>query len=712
MEAIALPSSVNFPVEPERPLPQLREDLELLPLARQASGAPFWNIYDPVRHAFFRIGWLEFEILSRWHLGAASKIAAEVSRETTLKISARQVEGVQYFLLTNQLLQPQTGRGFAAKAAAGQGVMHGFVQNHLYRRLPLFRPDAFLDASLPLVSFFYRAWFWKLTALFGLIGLYLVGRQWQEFSRTFLYFFTLPGLLCFSLTLVLLKLAHELAHAYTAKHFGLKVPVIGVAFIIIWPLFYTDTTDGWRLEKKEQRIKIGAAGVLFELAVAAYATLLWNFVGAGVLKSTLFLLTSATWLTSLAVNLNPFMRFDGYYLLSDLWEISNLQPRAFAQARWFLRGLLLGVTEPSPENLPAGKLRLLTCYGLATWIYRLLLYASIALVVYHLAFKVLGIVMFAVEIGWFLCLPIGREIKSYWQMRQKARLSRLLVTFSVLAALVAGLFYPWQSAVYVPALYRAPESALIFSPQSGQLRQLLVAHGQQLKKGDLLFELQSPELDYLCRQAERQVEKLKSELSRAGFVEEKAERSQVVAEQLTAALTALAGYREQQARLSITAPISGRLMELADDLRVGQWLNSSTRLGLIVGNGPRQVEGFLREQDVERVTIGTRGSFYPERSELPMVAGLVRELEMTHTEVLKEPYLASIYGGGVPVRRTAGGSLASDQSVYRFVLQPEGEVDFPAQILRGTVRLAGEPASLIRRMWLAIARVVIRESEF
>jgi putative peptide zinc metalloprotease protein len=711
--SIALPAITGLQSETEKPLAKLREDLELLPRSRQESGTPCWNIYDPVRHAFFRIGWLEFEVLSRWQLGAASKIAAEVNDDTSLKISTRQVEDVQHFLMINQLLQAQTGQGFAAKAAARQGWGIGsFVQNHLYRRLPLFRPDNLLEASLPLVGFFYRSWFWKLTALIGLIGIYLAGRQWQEFSQTFLHFFTLPGMLLFSLALMMVKLAHELGHAYTAKHFGLKVPVIGVAFIIIWPLFYTDTTDGWRLEKKEQRIKIGVAGVLFELAVAAYATFMWSFVGPGVLKGTLFLLASVTWLASLAVNLNPFMRFDGYYLLSDLWDISNLQPRAFAQTRWYLRRLLLGVPDPSPENLPSGKLRLLTCYGVATWIYRLILFASIALLVYHLAFKVLGLVLFALEIGWFICLPVIKEIKSYWQIRQKVRVGRLLITFLVLAALVVGLLYPWQSAVYAPALYRDQKMVRIFSPEPGQLHKLLVHQGQLVKQGDLLFELQSPELDFLSQQAVRQVAKLKFELQRAGFAKEKAERIQVVQEQLTAALTALAGYREQQARLRITAPISGRLVELVDDLRVGQWLNSSTRLGLIVENGPCLVEGFLGERDLERIRIGTMGRFYPERSELPFVPGVLQELEMTHTEVLEAPYLASVYGGGVPVRRTGDGSLLSEETVYRFVLRPQGEIDFPAQVLRGTVRLDGEPASLVKRMWLAIARVVIRESEF
>ena len=698
---------------PERMLPKLREDLQLLPASRQESGAPSWNVYDPVRHAFFRIGRLEFEILSRWHSATPKEIVEDINKTTPMTITTGQVIGVQRFLTLNQLLQQETGKGLAKRLESRQdGFFRIFVKDYLYRRIPLFRPDVFLEATLSYVSFFYKTFFWKLTGLVGLTGIYLASQQWQEFVQTFLYFFTPAGIIFFTLAIILVKLAHELAHAYTAKYFGLKVPVIGIALIIIWPLFYTDTTDAWRLTDKKQRVKIGAAGVLLELTIAAYATFFWNFFEPGTVKSTLFLLATATWLVSLSVNLNPFMRFDGYYLLSDLWDVSNLQPRAFALGRWYLRRALLGMADPGPEILSQKKQRLLIVYALATWVYRVIIFTAIALMVYHLAFKALGIFLFAVEIGWFIGLPILKELKSYWQMRQKVRLARLLTGISVVAIFVSAFLYPWHSYVYAPAVYHDRSMIRVYTPESSRLQTMSARKGQRVTQGELLFELQSPELDFLEQQAARQVEKLKLKLKRAGFAEEKAEYLQVTEQRLTAALTALAGFRERKKRLRITAPISGEIVELTDDLSIGQWLNSSLRLGLIVSTKQKTVEGYVRERDLDRITIGCHGIFYPDHTELPLVHGVVQWLDQTHTGTLDEPCLASVYGGELAVRRTPDNKLASEDTVYRFLLQPDDAVALPLLMLRGKVRLQGKPMSFFKRAWLACARIVIRESEF
>lgn len=693
-------------------LPPLREDLQLLPASRQESGAPAWHIYDPVRHAFFRIGWLEFEILSRWHHRTPERIARHC-RETTMRVSPRQVVDVRRFLARHQLLQEKSGRGPAARGGtAGIGPLGSFVTNHLYRRLPLWRPDRFLEATGPAVSFFFTGWFWKTTGLLFLLGLYLVSRQWEEFSRTFLYLFTLPGMIGISVAIITVKFAHELAHAYTAKHFDLKVPVIGLALLIIWPLFYTDTTDAWRLTDRHKRLKIGAAGVLLELTVAIYATFLWTFFEPGPVRSVLFLLATATWLTSLAVNLNPFMRFDGYYLLSDWWDISNLQPRAFAVGRWYLRRILFGIITPAPDELPRGKRRLLFCYGVATWCYRLIIFTAIALLIYHLAFKLLGIFLFAVEIGWFVVRPILKELQACWRNRRTMRSSRVLTTVALLGSAIVVFVYPWPRYLTAPAVCRPAGMMQIHAPESGRLEIIRVGQGQGVKKGEILFELDSPELDFLEEQAGREVARLKLELKRVRFAEERGEDIRVLEQQLTAALTALTGYKSRRERLRITAPISGKIAELPDHLAEGQWINSSLRLCLVIDTGGKIVEGYLREGERWLVRPGSPGQFYPDSSELPAGPGTVHALDETHTASLDEPYLASLYGGGLAVRRSAGGEMVSEDTLYRFLFGLNDGIDYPERMLRGEVRLKGAPMSFLERIWQAVCRVAIRESEF
>lgn len=112
---------------------------------------------------------------------------------------------------------------------------------------------------------------------------------------------------------------------------------MGVAFLVMMPMFYTDTSGSWKLTLKRQRITIGVAGMLTELALAAWATLACSFLPDGMLRSAAFMLATTTWIMTLAVNLSPLMRFDGYFLLSDTLQVPNLQQRGFAMGRWQLR---------------------------------------------------------------------------------------------------------------------------------------------------------------------------------------------------------------------------------------------------------------------------------------------------------------------------------------------------------------------------------------
>jgi putative peptide zinc metalloprotease protein len=199
---------------------------------------------------------------------------------------------------------------------------------------------------------------------------------------------------------------HEMAHALTAKHLGCRVTSMGVALLVLFPVLYTDTTDAWRLHHRRERLAIVLAGIRMELHLALLATFLWSFLADGPLRSAAFFIATTSWLTSLAINLSPFMRFDGYYALADWLGAANLQPRAFALGRWRLREALFGLNEPPPEQLSRSREHIFILYGWATWIYRLMLFLGIALLIYYFAFKLLGIALFAVEIIWFVLLPV------------------------------------------------------------------------------------------------------------------------------------------------------------------------------------------------------------------------------------------------------------------------------------------------------------------
>lgn len=365
------------------------------------------------------------------------------------------------------------------------------IEKLSFFRIPLWHPDRFLSATLPWVSPFYRRPFLTLTLLAGVLGLFLAGRQWDTFTHTFLHFFTLAGAALAGLTLCFTKVLHEFGHAYACKHFGARVATMGVAFLVMMPMRYTDTSGSWKLTRQRQLMTIGIAGMLTELALAAWATLAWSFLPDGMLRSAAFMLATTTWIMTLAVNLSPLMRFDGYFLLSDALQVPNLQQRGFAMGRWQMREWLFGLRDAPPEAFPRWLQRTLVGYAFTVWVYRLFLFTGIAILVYHMAFKLLGMLLFAVEIGVFVVMPIVNELRAWSQRRKDYRMNRNMITTLTLSTLaLLLLLLPWQRSVYAPALLRAEQQSSLYTPLPAMLDRIEVKVGQPVRPDRCCFSYQ------------------------------------------------------------------------------------------------------------------------------------------------------------------------------------------------------------------------------
>src|SRR3954464_15942131 len=197
---------------------------------------------------------------------------------------------------------------------------------------------------------------------------------------------------------------------------------MGVAFRVLWPYLYTDTSEGWKLADRRKQLVIALAGVAAELALAVVCTFLWALSPEGAARSVFFVLASTTWMMTLAVNVSPFMRFDGYFALSDFLDFPNLHERNIACARWWMRKTFFGLVESTPEpTLRAGQRALLIAFAYITWLYLFTVFIGFALLVYHIAFKLLGILLMLVEIVWFVARPVGNEVAYLWRARRAAQ---------------------------------------------------------------------------------------------------------------------------------------------------------------------------------------------------------------------------------------------------------------------------------------------------
>ena len=552
--------SAGRPTPKEPRLPPLREDLRLHEGPDADDGSPTWVLEDPARDQFFQLGVLQAECLKRWHLGTAKTVAAAVGRETLLRPTAETVENFAKFLMRMSLTREAGTSARLAeqmKRKPKQTLWKFFLHHYLFFRIPLVAPDAFLRRTLPWVErlFFTKIFLWAtLTAL--VLALYLIGRQWDAFTHTFSHFFSWEGAVMAGLTIACTKVIHELAHAYTAEHFGCRIPHMGIAFMVMMPLLYTDTSAAWRLKSKRQRMAVCAAGVLGELALGVWAALAWSFLPEGGLKSAAFMLATTTWIMTLAINSSPFMRFDGYYLLSDWLGVANLHQRSFALAKWRMRELLFGFGEKKPESFEPWKERALIIYAWATWLYRFFLFCGIALLVYHAFFKLLGIFLFCVEVSVFVMLPILRELKEWALLILKGKAApRSLSLLFPVAGILAVFFMPWRSEVAAPAVVKPAAAVTLYTPAAAQVEAIEAAQGDAVKKGQVLFRLRSPQLAH-------ELEKLESDRASLRWRAEYMRMNREGAADVPAALRELSALERRIAELKQWCDANGKKLYL------------------------------------------------------------------------------------------------------------------------------------------------------
>lgn len=696
-------------------LPPLREDLRLMAGTSAADGSPTWVIVDPVRGKYFQIGWAAYQILSRWTAQSVGSILDQIHKDTTCRATKQDVEDLLRFLYANHLMRdpPQGGyRAYAeqADAARPQWLMW-LVHHYLFFQIPLVRPDRFLRATLPFVGWLYlRTVAWIIGGI-GLTGLYLVSRQWDTFTATVLHFFTPRGFALYILCLAVVKVFHEFGHAYTATRYGCRVPTMGVAMMVLVPMLYSDTSDAWKLTSRRQRAAIGAAGMVVECALAALAIFTWNFLDDGLGRSLVFIVATTSLMVGAAINLSPFMRFDGYYVLSDWLGIPNLQDRAFAFGRWQLRRLLFGLGLSMPEPIATAQRRFLICFAWATWAYRFLLFLGIALMVYHYFFKVLGLILFAVEIGWFIILPIVRELKTWWTLRGEiVERRRGWVSAGVLACVVALMFVPWSGRISLPAVLESMSHAKIYAPASGRIVELEVNEGRQVGVGDRLVVLESPALEKDMALTRKRIEVERLRAQRQFVDREELTKNQVTLETLRARLSQLEGLLQQQQNLSLTAPIAGVVTDRAEALHVGQWINKELSLAYVIDPAGEEVHALAPETDVGYLHAGQSARFIPQGPDRPSLEAQVVEIRDIDESSFTVPYLLSVYGGDVPVREDANRKLKPETSVYRITLRLIEEPPRWNQAVRGTVLVEGPRISFAQRVLEQTARVLIRES--
>jgi putative peptide zinc metalloprotease protein len=304
--------------------PRLRSDLTVS--RQETAEGSVCVLKDPVSGAFFRFGDIEQFIAEQ--LDGATPLD-EVRRRTEAHFDASLTpESLQAFvarLVKSGLLEGGPERPKTRTRRLGR-----LLGSLLYLRMPLFDPDALLGRLLRSMRWFFTPQFIALSAAIIVIAACIMIARWSEVAQDFSRLYHLSAIPLVLVVAFIVGTAHEFAHGLTCKHFGGQVREMGFLLMYFQPALYTNVSDAWLFPEKSKRLWVGLAGPYFELFLWALATCTWRLTD--VETEANYVALSVMMLSGIKTlfNFNPFIKLDGYYLLSDYLDMPNLRKRSFA----------------------------------------------------------------------------------------------------------------------------------------------------------------------------------------------------------------------------------------------------------------------------------------------------------------------------------------------------------------------------------------------
>ncbi len=624
----------------------LRPDIELIRGERPL-------LFDRQADAYYRIPSDALPVLSVLTESLPVSAFMEKLKANDIHIEREDLLRLLAFLQMNNLLTPEYGvidlKRRRLSVLSQQNTLLKLSAAYIFFKLPPIHPENFYAHIRPMVSWIASK-FIVLCLLFPAIaGYLLLIRDFNTVHTTFLNTLSWAGLVKYFIAIVILKIAHESAHSLAAIHFNCRVRSIGIGFVVFVPRFFTDTTDSWRLPRF-QRLLIDAAGIITEILIGGISALIWTYLPAGELKSTLFFIFAVSTLSTILVNGNPFIRYDGYYILSDIVGIENLMSRSteYFKQWWRWHFLRLG-SRPAAKH---GTFMLF--YGIGCFIYRIFLYTSIILVIYHKFVKAVALVMVFLEIYSILIYPAYRELQTIRILSQRSvNRARIFIGAALLAAVAIILFTPISWSLRLPAEVTSANRRIVSTQEGGYLTSPLPHRQWAVKEGDEIVSLTSPTLDFAIQRLDTVLRYDQTLLSLQLVETTKTGDSLITAEKVSSDELSRHELLRRKNILPVRAPSSGIFLPHVTELSAGVYLPKGMPIGEIVSGNP-VLHAYAQDNQISHLVSGQIASVRV-RDSLEVRKAKIVSVNQIPSRLTLSP-LIQFFGGPIPAYLPESGS--------------------------------------------------------
>ncbi|QSA98385.1 hypothetical protein [Methylococcus sp. EFPC2] len=554
-------------------------------------------------------------------------------------------------LHANDLLKgdviPDTAELFTRFDQRSRSVWLSNLKNPLAIRLPVWDPDAFLKRTLPYVRPLF-GWAGLLLWLMVVgLGITLAAHHWPELSENVSdRMMAARNLVILWLTFPLIKLFHELGHAYAARIQGGEVHEMGIMLLALMVVPYVDASSSAGFRGKWQRALVGSAGMLVEVFIASLAMILWVLVAQGNLRAILFDIMMIAGVSTLVFNGNPLLRYDGYYMLSDLIETPNLALRANRYWLSLINRHLFRIKNPAPLDATPGECRWFLFYAPAALAYRFVVMFGIAIFLAN-SFFVIGVALALWSAASLLVIPLvkGLHYVLHDPRLQASRRRAVGVTLGLAGALALFIsVIPMPLRTQSEGVVWLPEQAEARAGTAGFVHRVLVKAGSRVEVGDPLVECEDPVLEAEIRLARARVAEIGTRRA-AEWVEDKV-KAGITRQELEREQANLARAEEKARNLLIRSKARGYFMLAKEDDLPGRFLKQGELVGYVVDGSLPLVRVVVGQDDIDLVRRGTRAVAvrFADRPGDVLPARLIREVPAARAE-LPSPALSTEGGG-------------------------------------------------------------------
>jgi putative peptide zinc metalloprotease protein len=397
------------------------------------------------------------------------------------------------------------------------------------------------------------------------------------------------------------KLLHEMAHAYAAKLHGGEVHEIGIMFLVFMPVPFVDASAATAFRERRMRMLVGAAGIMVELLLAVLALFLWLLIEPGIVSRICFNIMLIGGISTLLFNGNPLLRFDGYYVLADAIGIPNLAQRANKYLAYLVQYYLLGLEAARSPASGRGEAPWLVFYGVASFCYRLVITAVICLFLIDTLF-IVGILLAIWAVYNQLFLPLLKQLRFvlFDPTLRRHRSRAVLVTGGSLLLLFGLVMWlPVSSLTRFEGVIWPPDEAQLVAETEGFVEQLLAQPGVNVALGQPLIQLGNTRHRGEMAVKQARMRELSARF-RAARVSDRVQ-AKLVQDEIAALRGEIARLQGKIDALVITSPARGIfVLPLAEDLP-GQHVHQGKLLGYVIDDGMAVARVVVTQEDQDRI---------------------------------------------------------------------------------------------------------------